>query len=152
MIFILLIAGVCTLDIFLKNKVEEMPKDALPREIAGGRLTICRSHNSGLMMRLGEGRPLFVKLASAVGGLLCLLVYAPQFLKEGNHLIKLGGSLLLGGAASNLYDHFKRGYVVDYIKFPLQPIRKIAFNLGDLCIFAGWLLTFLSCLLPGRDS
>lgn len=150
MIFILLIAGACALDLYFKNRVEKMPKTSLPRKTAGGLITVCRSHNSGLIMRLGEKNPKLVKLVSAAGGLLCLLFYLPQFLKAGNTLMKLSGSLLLGGAASNLIDHFQRGYVVDYLQLPLRPIRRIAFNLGDLCIFAGWLLTLLSCL--GREN
>ena len=46
---------------------------------------------------------------------------------------------MLAGALSNLYDRFRRGYVVDYIGFAAADpqIRKITFNIGDFCLMAG---------------
>lgn len=41
--------------------------------------------------------------------------------------------LILGGAASNLYDRIFLGFVVDYLDFRIWPV----FNLSDTCICIG---------------
>ena len=58
-------------------------------------------------------------------------------------LEKLGGALILGGAASNISDHWRRGYVVDYLKFALKPLRNVVFNISDFCIFIGSFLILI---------
>ena len=50
---------------------------------------------------------------------------------------KIGACLVLGGGISNLYDRLKRGYVVDYFSIRFKKLKKIVFNLGDICIFLG---------------
>ena len=67
---------------------------------------------------------------------------------RGNNLLRLGLSLLLGGAFSNTYDRLRRGYVVDYVSFPVkwQAFRKIVFNCSDFCIIIGALLSALGML------
>ena len=141
-----LILGIFGLDMMLKNKVDSLPEEELPREIAGGRITVCRSHNSGMMMNLLDEKPELVKKLTAGVGILALFWYIPQLFRNGNRLIKLGGAMLLGGGASNITDHFRRGYVIDYIKCKWKPIRRIAFNLGDLFISLGCVLTLLGSL------
>lgn len=48
-------------------------------------------------------------------------------------LVWLPTGLLLGGAAGNLIDRLRDGYVTDFINLPLWP----AFNLADSCITIG---------------
>ncbi len=57
---------------------------------------------------------------------------------------KLGLSLITGGAFSNLADRWKHGYVVDYLQFSLRPIRRLVFNLGDLFVILGAVMTLFS--------
>ena len=63
--------------------------------------------------------------------------------RKGCGIQKVGLSMVLGGALSNLYDRFKRGYVVDYFSFSLPGIKKVVFNLGDLFVFLGTALFLL---------
>ena len=131
------IPGVFAADTFIKKKIEAAPEGSLPQETLGGRLTICRSHNYGMMLNAMDKNPELVKKITA-GSFLSLCLWYLFFCLPGkSRLKKLGGALLLGGAASNTLDHLKRGYVVDYLKFSIKPIRKIAFNLSDFSIFAG---------------
>ena len=65
-------------------------------------------------------------------------------------LLKLGLSLLAGGALSNLADHLIRGYVVDYIYVPWKFLKKIIFNLADAAVFLGVLFCALSELFRKR--
>jgi len=48
-------------------------------------------------------------------------------------LVWLPTGLLLGGAAGNLIDRLRQGFVTDFIDLPLWP----AFNLADACITVG---------------
>jgi signal peptidase II len=48
-------------------------------------------------------------------------------------LVWLPTGLLLGGAAGNLIDRVRQGFVTDFIDLPLWP----AFNLADTCITIG---------------
>ena len=48
-------------------------------------------------------------------------------------LVWLPTGLLLGGAAGNLIDRTRQGYVTDFIDLPLWP----AFNVADTCITIG---------------
>ena len=47
---------------------------------------------------------------------------------------------MLGGASSNLFDRFFRGYVVDYLYVDKAPVNKVIFNLGDVFIAFGTLM------------
>ena len=151
MFHLLLGTGVFLADQAAKAHVEAQPDGQLPKELLDGRATLCRSHNQGLMLNLLEDKPQAAAWLSSGAGILALLKFLPLLLcrRPGRRLEKLGGALILGGAASNILDHWRRGYVVDYLKFPLKPIARIAFNLGDLAIFAGCLLAALGA--PGES-
>ena len=56
-------------------------------------------------------------------------------------LVWLPTGLLLGGAAGNLIDRLRQGFVTDFIDLPLWP----AFNIADTCITIG-VLTLLYVL------
>lgn len=147
MIHLTLGAGVFLADMAAKAHIEAQPEGALPRTILGGKVTLCRSHNKGMMLNLMEESPRTAAWLSSAVGALTLLWYLPFLFgkKKDRPLEKLGGALILGGAASNIHDHWRRGYVVDYLKFPWKPVSKIIFNMGDLAIFVGCLL-----ILPGQ--
>lgn len=151
MIYVLLLVGVFCLDLAFKAKIESSHSQ-LPKEIGGGKITLCRSHNKGMMLNFLDQKPKAVAMLSTCAGIAALLWYLPILCKEGaGHILeKLGGALILGGAASNISDHWRRGYVVDYLKFRFQPIRNIIFNLGDLCIFLGCLLALLGQFGKGK--
>lgn len=57
--------------------------------------------------------------------------------EKGRTLEKLGLSIALGGAVSNLYDRLVRGYVVDYFSIEWKRLKKVVFNLGDMFVFLG---------------
>ena len=59
---------------------------------------------------------------------------------------------MTAGALSNLFDRVKRGYVVDYFSFQLGWLKKVVFNIGDICIFLGTFLLAVSELFSGPES
>lgn len=54
-------------------------------------------------------------------------------LRAGGSLAWLAAGLLLGGAAGNLADRLRDGYVTDWLDLPLWP----SFNVADVAIVAG---------------
>ena len=79
-----------------------------------------------------------VAMASALGGILVWLLQ-----RRGHLYEKLAYSITIGGALSNLYDRFRRHYVVDYFSINYGRLKKVIFNLGDMMIFAGSLLILI---------
>ena len=66
-----------------------------------------------------------------VASVLALLVFFATHSRRP--LVWLPTGLLLGGAAGNLIDRMRQGFVTDFIDLPLWP----AFNLADTCITIG---------------
>lgn len=107
-------------------------------ELFHGKIILERYHNKGAMLNFLEDKVELVKtISAAILGIL-LVIFGALLPKKGNYILKLGLSLVLGGALSNVYDRFKRGYVVDYFSFKF--LKKIVFNISDICIFIGSLL------------
>jgi len=78
---------------------------------------------------LADGGPLLVLVGAAcVAALLAFFA-----LHSRRPLVWLPTGLLLGGAAGNLIDRLRDGFVTDFIDLPLWP----AFNLADACITIG---------------
>ena len=126
-------------DRLFKDSVERKPEEIFPHPAAlsgpGAQVEICRLHNRGIAMgRLRETPDLAKNMALAGAGTALLsLVTRDRADKAG----KVSDLVVLGGAASNLYDRVKYGYVVDYIHRKKGPLSKIVFNLGDAAIAAG---------------
>jgi signal peptidase II len=60
---------------------------------------------------------------------------------------RLGLSLVLGGAAGNLYDRIVRGTVTDFIEVYHGTWSFPAFNVADSAITAGAILLLMDVLL-----
>jgi len=135
-------AAIFAVDQAGKYKAEEDP--AFLGRRPGGRVEITKTHNKGFAMNLGEGNPKRVTAVCCGAGVLTAVLAACAWKSLGKGG-RLGLTLALGGAASNVFDRLKRGYVVDYISFPKLPkkISRISFNLGDFGILAGVVLTLL---------
>ena len=109
---------------------------------------IRKHHNKGMMLNAGQKRRRLVAAISLAFTVLLTLVFVVSLGRHGNNLLRLGLSLLLGGAFSNTYDRLRRGYVVDYVSFPVkwQGFRKIVFNCSDFCIIIGSLISALGAI------
>ena len=62
--------------------------------------------------------------------------------EKGTRISKLGLSMILGGGLNNYTERRRKGYVTDYVSLNVKKkeIRKIVFNLSDVCIAAGTIL------------
>lgn len=69
----------------------------------------------------------------------------------GNVLAKTGLALVTGGAWSNVFDRFRRGYVTDYLIFDVgvPELKNVACNIADLAISTGMTMLALPAVLKG---
>ena len=147
--FLFPLAAVCTFaaDQLIKKKVRDMDAEGtLPKTVLGGRVHLKHVENPGMIMGLGKGHPLLVKILPAALVLGYVLVSLPR-IREAGALSRIGWGLFVGGAAGNAVEHIARGSVTDYIRQPDIPKKErktwIYFNLADMTLAAGLILTLL---------
>jgi signal peptidase II len=109
----------------------------------GRELAIRLAHNTGISFsRLsGGGEWLRVLIALVCAALAVAIWRAPA-------RFALPLAFVLGGAAGNLIDRLRFGYVVDYVAIGPWP----TFNVGDVAIAVGAVLVVLAVLRADRSS
>lgn len=139
------IAAIFLGDWWIKKYIEETIAEGEIREKWRGKLLIRKYHNRGAALNAGEKKRPVVAALSVVLTLVVTVLLILSFGQKGNNLLRVGLSLMLGGAFSNTYDRLKRRYVVDYVSFGVKwkRFRNIVFNISDFCIMIGALLTVL---------
>lgn len=142
MIYIILILSIFVGDGIIKKYIEDTKQYGKNEKIFNGKIIISKYHNKGAMLNFLENNvKLVLALSSAMLGAV-FVIFAIFLPKKENKLLKLGLALILGGALSNTYDRIKKGYVVDYFSF--NWLKKIVFNLSDICIFLGTFITAIA--------
>jgi len=81
---------------------------------------------------------LFIGLALAV----VIWLYI-RFASQPSLLLKISFGMILGGAAGNLIDRFRLGYVTDFLLFTVKSFVWPVFNLADSAICIGIFLLML---------
>ncbi len=69
---------------------------------------------------------------------------------NGQRMVAIGFSLILGGALGNVIDRAARGYVIDFLDFYFAGWHYPAFNVADSAITAGAGLLLLDMVLEWR--
>lgn len=137
MILGILILGIFFLEWFIKSKADKSRKKS-GKSYWKGYLTIEKFRNYGMAGSRGSAHP---RVVMTVSSLVTALVsaYVWKSKDQITSLESAGWGLILGGACSNLADRIKRGYVVDYLRFPkaVGKCKDYIYNLSDLCIFLG---------------
>ena len=145
MIYLLIAVVIFTAEYFIKEYIEKKKVIGKSETILKDKVIITKYHNYGAFLNLLEKRRevlLFISGLMVGAVSLLMIVFLPQ---KGKCLLKTSIALLAGGAASNVYDRIKRGYVVDYFSFSF--LRKIVLNISDLFIFIGSIIVtvYLLC-------
>jgi signal peptidase II len=96
------------------------------------------------------GKAVVIALVAFVA-LLVMASYAAQ-LPPAHRLARTGLTLVLGGAAGNLIDRIRQGYVVDYVDAYWRGWHFWAFNVADAAITIGVILIVLDLLRPPRAA
>lgn len=142
MIFIAIAAFVFALDYFVKRWAEKELAGGERKKIRNSGFSLKLIHNYGFAFNKLDKKPSLVKFIHlAVVAFLAWHGVSTAFFQKGKEWAALGMAFILGGGLSNLYDRFKKGYVVDYLGLPGIP--KLLFNLSDLFVFLGAVIVFV---------
>ena len=152
MFYILIMTIVVIGENYIKNYIEENIQFGERHEILKGKITIRKYFNTGAFLNFLENKKEVVKTISCVMLGLLLLLFTIMLPKKGNKVFKLGLSLLLGGAISNVADRVLKGYVVDYFSFNFKKLKSVIFNLADIAIMLGSVLIFLSSIFSTKSK
>ena len=146
MFFILLVILIILGEWKLKNYFEAVYDFQKQKLICKDSIRLHKYHNYGAFLNIMEKKKKILHAISIAFTILIALLFLFTLCTKGNRMLKLGLSLLLGGAFSNTYDRLTREYVVDYFSFcsPWKRLNQIVFNLSDFCIIIGSLITALT--------
>ncbi len=139
MIHFIISAGIFGLDFVVKNFVEKNLEYNKPEKKFKDKFIIRKIHNKGGALNTLDSNQQFVAGFSTALTFAVIVSQILLFGKKGAHVLKLGLSFVIGGAASNVYDRIVRKYVVDYFSFntKFKKLKDIVFNISDLFIFVG---------------
>ena len=135
--YLVTIAGIFIGDQWIKEYIEDNELLNGKRVILDGKITITKHHNKGAVLNFMEQKPKIILGVACVTFAYVISLLRQVLMEEGNIFTKLGLSFVTGGGLSNLYDRVKRGYVVDYFTVNYGKLKKVIFNLADICIFIG---------------
>lgn len=148
MIYLILVVGIFIADYFIKDYIEKNKKLGAEEKILNGKIIVTKYYNKGAFLNFLENRKeTVVTISGILFGMLLMffVILLPQRRKE---VLKFAISCIIGGAANNLYDRIKRGYVVDYFSFSF--LKKVVFNISDLFIFFGCFLVLVTSVCKGK--
>lgn len=109
--------------------------------LISGLLDLRRVRNEGIAFGFFPGNTVVVGILTVVA--LTAIGVAMFRLVRRNAFAAVGGGMLLGGAAGNLFDRLVHGGVTDYIDFRWFP----AFNVADIGITVGAAVMVLGLLM-----
>lgn len=126
-----LVAGIIfASDFFIKSYLRQtFPSQSIP--LIKNILHLTVVFNPGAAFGILKGKTTLLAYTS-----IFFIIFFLSFIKRENNknlLFLIACGLIIGGAASNLYDRIFLGYVVDYIDVRVWPV----FNLSDASINTG---------------
>lgn len=140
-----LAAAVTVLDQASKALALQQLASGVSIPLLGPLASLTLAHNRGSAMGLLPGGSQWLAGVGVVA-VLALIIWGPRYARSGP-TSWWGLSLLLGGAAGNLIDRLRLGYVVDFIDLHWWPV----FNVADIAVVCGAGLAALALTLnrPG---
>lgn len=145
MCYLLIIAGIFLADFIIKRTIDKKLALGEKKTHAKGKIIIQKYYNKGFALDKFEKYPKFVAYGSGFVWSLVIVKFCRLLFQNGQKGMKTALAMIIGGAASNIYDRFRKKYVIDYIRFdiPCKPLRKIIFNISDFFIILGAVLSFV---------
>jgi len=121
-------------------------------------LNIVHLQNSGAafgMMNALDGGLRLLFFSAVLIAAVVVIVYFLTTADEGDRLLIVSLSMVLGGAVGNSIDRFRFGYVTDFLDlhwFGHPGLHWAAFNLADTAITVGVVLVLFHSFLAGRHK
>lgn len=144
-------AVVVVLDQWLKQYIQAHMLPGMSIPVIDGIFHITYVLNPGAAFGILENqRVFFIVIALFMLG---LAFYFFKHIPKKFMLMRLGLSLLSGGAVGNVIDRVQTGYVIDFLDFRIWPV----FNLADMAIVTGvgcviYTLVFMSFPTEDQES
>ena len=155
LLYALMAVALIALDRVTKLAVSENMQLYDSTAVIGGFFNLVHTRNTGIAFSmLADSQP-FVKdyiIPAFSTVALGFIVYL--FCRTGHTGARTltGLSLIVAGAAGNLYDRFAYGYVVDFLDFYVASYHWPAFNVADSCITIGAGLLLLDSFLSQQQA
>ncbi len=148
--FLGLAAGILIADQLSKAWVVATVSFGSVLPVFGDYVRIWTVHNTGALF--GLFRDQAVLFAALSIGVVALIVwfYGRSVVTNG-WFATLALGLLLGGAAGNLADRLRLGYVVDFVDMGVGDMRFYTYNVADAAISTALVLLFLMAFWPSRS-
>ena len=152
MVFILIVLAVLALNFIAGNHVKTTLDEGESRQAWGGRLILRREENAGAAFGECADNPSGVKKLSGILLLIVGIKFIAALFKKGEGVRKFGYALLFGGALSNFIERMRKGSVTDYVSLNvnIKRIRRIVFNVADVCIALGLIILIVRKLFKNR--
>jgi signal peptidase II len=120
-----------------------------------GLFNIVRSENRGMAFGIMNDASLewrtTLLIVAAAGAVvfMAVMLWRPQRLDRNSYW---GLTLILGGAAGNVFDRMASGKVTDFLDFYIAGYHWHTFNLADSAIVVGSGLLLLDMIRPGKQA
>ena len=149
-IFLLIAAFVVVIDQISKLWIRShLPLGESLPEV--GILRLTHVQNMGAAFGLFANQTFLLSLVAIVGLVIVLLFY--RYLSESNILGAIALGLVFGGAAGNLTDRIRLGYVTDFVDVRLwNDFHWPAFNAADSAITVGVILLILFIFITSQGN
>lgn len=123
-------------------------------QIIPGVFRLTHTENTGAAFSLFADSPSHFRTALLIGFSIVAIIVVMILLWQQKHALTLTGialSLILGGAAGNLWDRIARGRVIDFLLVYYKQYQWPVFNLADSAIVVGACLLVIEILF-GRGE
>ncbi len=143
MVWFVLAGALTGADLGIKHYIKKNKTETDNEPILGGKVIVTKYINKGAALGLlkNQSQKLLGISLVCFGAIFGMLLAAER--QKDNVLLKLGLSMLLGGAGSNVCERITEDGVTDYFKFDIgiDKLKNIVFNIGDFLILIGGTLT-----------
>ena len=153
-LWLLFAAGIAALDLWTKAIATASLEMYRPVAVLPG-LNWTLAHNPGAAFSFLADQPGWQRWFFTITTIVIMVVLLIWLwrLTRGMRLAALSLSLILAGAAGNLVDRVRLGYVVDFIDVYYQNWHWPAFNIADSAITVGVILMLIDgFFVSGRES
>ena len=147
-----------TLDRTTKFMIVDHLKESQSVPVWPGVFHLTRVNNTGAAFGMLRGNAELLTIISVVCVMgISTVLLRDFFVRSRSHSVEatffnrfrnLALALVAAGAAGNLYDRIRYGYVIDFLDFRIWPV----FNIADSAVCAGIFLMVLSLFRTGKTS
>ena len=150
--FVLVALSVFALDQFTKQAVIAHLDLHQSIEVIPGFFSLTYVRNTGAAFGILSGSEKWrVYFFLTVGLLALILLFSFFYSNHDKKLVLMGTGLVCGGAAGNLADRIRLGYVVDFFDFFIKNYHWPAFNIADSAITVGVFMIMLHFLFDRTE-